>query len=295
MSQTNINTVTNQIQKFWAPLFMEELRASQLIATLVNKAYQGEIKQQGDTVYVSQINAPAGELRTVGTDADAFATDQMSLSRISVQANKRAVAAYEFEDLVQLQSQLGAQDSEIRKALVSAVGKKMNDYLYSLVAPSTSAPDHMRNSISAYDATELLAVRMLAAQARWEKSKGWWILADPSYYNDVLGATTMTSKDYVGDETPVVGGQVVNKRFGFNILEDNSLAVDQAVAFHPDFMHLVMQPQVQFKVSDLHSQKKFGYVISADVIFGAALGINGSKKHILSCASGGASSVVIAS
>jgi hypothetical protein len=294
MAKTDINQVAEQVQKFWAPMFMDELRQNMMIGSLVNKEYQGEIKQGGDTVYVSQINAPTGENRIVGTDADSFNSSLLSTSRVSIQANRRAVASFEFDDLVQIQSQLGAADSPIRAALQFAVNKQINDYLFSLASPSTSSPDHLRNSISTFDANELLALRLLAAQAKWEASKGWWILADPSYYNDLLAATTMTSKDYVDGEAPVVGGKIANKRFGFNVLEDNGLAVDQALVFHPDFLHLVMQPSVQFKISDLHAQKKFGYVISADIIYGAALGIQGSKKHIISCASASASSLVMA-
>lgn len=299
MAQTNISTVTNQIQKFWSPLFMDELRASLLLGGLVNKEYDGQIKKGGDTVRVSQINAPTGENRTIGTDADAFSTEQLSLSYVDIQATKRAVAAYEFDDLSALQSQIDAEanggpGSKIREALVYAVNSQINTYLYSLVAPSTSSPDHLLNSVTDFNKAQLLANRLLAAAAKWDKTKGWWILADPSYYNDVLSDTTLTSKDYIEGEAPVVGGQIANKRFGFNILEDNSLAVDQALVFHPDFLHLVMQTEVQFKISDLHSQKKFGYVISADIIYGGKLGISGSSKHILNCASASASAIVMA-
>ena len=160
--------------------------------------------------------------------------------------------------------------------------KQINDYLYSLVSPSTSNPDHLRNSITDFNAAELSACRLLAAKAKWEKSKGWWVLMDPSYYSDILNAATLTSQDYVGAETPVVGGQVVNKRFGFNLLEDNSLATDKALIFHPDFLYMVMQQAPRFKVSDQHANKKFGYVISVDIVFGAKLGINGNVKHIVS-------------
>jgi hypothetical protein len=299
MSQSNIATVANQIQKFWSPLFMDELRASTLLPGLVNKEYQGQIQKGGDTVRVSQINAPAGENRTIGTDADAFATDQLSLSYVDIQANKRAVAAYEFDDLAGLQSQIDAEQnggpgSKVREAMVYAINKQMNSYLYSLVAPSQSAPDLLLNSVATFDKSALLNVRAAAAQQKWDRTKGWWLLADPVYYNNILSDQTLTSRDYVGGETPVIGGQVANLRYGFNILEDNALSTSQALAFHPDFMHLVMQTQVQFKISDMHAQKKFGYVLSADIIYGAALGIGGSVKHILSCASASASSVVLA-
>lgn len=279
---TDVNQVANQVQKFWAPMFMDELRESLLLGALVNKQYQGDIKQEGDTVYVSQINAPVGQLRTVGTDADIFDSELLSTSRISIVANKRATAAFEMADLVDLQSQLGSQQSAIREALLFSVSKQINDYLFTLVSPSTSSPDHELNSVTDMNAAQLAAIRLLAAQAKWKKD-GWWALVDPSYYSDILNATTLTSADYVPD-APIVGGQVVRPRFGFNILEDNSIGTDKGLFFHPDFMHLVMQMQPRFKVSDMHAGKKFGYLISCDIVFGAALGIDGAKKHITAVA-----------
>ena len=294
MAVTDLTSVQNQIQKFWAPMFMKELREQLLLGALVNKEYQGEIKRQGDTVYVSQINAPTGQLLTVGTDADSFDTEEVSMTRIEVKANKRAVAAFEILDLAQLQSQLDAQDSELKTSLMYAIDKQINTYLYSLVAPSTSSPDHSLASVNDMNAAQVNAIRLLASKAKWGKDKGWYLLADPSYWSDILNAATLTSSDYVGAEAPIIGGNIAMKRFGFNMFEDNSSGLltkspaaagaDVALAFHPDFMHLCMQPTPSFKLSDLHSQKKFGFVLSVDVVFGAALGIDGAKKHVLTYA-----------
>lgn len=279
MAITKVEDVSDQVQEFWAPMFMDELRESLMLGALVNRDYEGEIKAEGDTVYVSQINAPSSSLRTVGVDADTFDTNKLSTSRIAIEANKRAASAFEFSDLVQLQSQIGAKDSDIRAALLFDAMKQINDYLYSLVSPSTTAPDHTINGVSDFNAAQLVALRKLAGQAKWMKNKPWYCLVDPSYHADLLSAQTLTSSDYAPD-APVVGGQIANQRFGFNILEDNSKSVDTALAFHPDFMHLVMQTQPRFKVSDLHSNKQFGYVISVDMLFGAKLGIDGDVKHI---------------
>jgi hypothetical protein len=284
MSTTDIGVVANQIQKFWAPIFTKELREQTLLPGLVSKDYQGEIKQQGDTVYVSQINAPTGSLKTIGTDPSTFDSEQLSTTRISIAANKRAVAAFEFDDLSQLQSQIGAQDSEIRNALKFAVEKQLNDYLYSLVAPGSGLA---LTSKSTMDAAQIIAIRTLAAQKKWDNLKPWYLLVDPGYNSDILSAATLTSRDYVDGDTPVVAGQVATKRFNFNILEDNSRPGNShtagqkfGLAFHPDFLCLCMQQEVRFKLSDLHSQKKFGYVLSVDMIFGAGLGVSGASKHI---------------
>lgn len=277
MATTTILDVQDQIQKFWSPMFMKELREDLLLGALVNKEYQGAIQNEGDTVHVSQINAPTGALKTVGVDADTFSAEKLSTTRVSIVADKRAVAAFEFTDLAYLQSQIGSKDSEIRESLRYAMEKQINNYLYTLVAPATA---HALTGVATFTAADLSHVRKLAAKAKWLKAKGFWGLLSPDYYGDLLDAQTMSSKDYIGDEMPVVGGQIVNKRYGFNLLEDNSRTSKGALFFHPDFMHLVMQTQATFKLSDLHAQNKFGYLLSVDLVFGAKLGIAGDKKHI---------------
>lgn len=277
---TNIQDVQNQVQKFWAPMFMKELREQLLLGALVNKDYQGEIKKQGDTVRVSQIDAPEGQLQNIEDGDNTFETEKMVTRYVDIKANRRAVGAFEFDDLVDLQSQLEAEDSEIRTALLFSCEKKINDYLYSLVAPSVSAPAHRITGVATMAASNLSSVRTLAAEARWLKQKGWYGLLSPQYYGNLLDAQTLTSKDYVEGESTVVSGQIVNKRYGFGLLEDDSRTGKQGLFFHPDFLHLVMQKEPTFKISDLHATKKFGFIISVDAIFGAQLGIDGDKKHI---------------
>ena len=277
---TDLTTVAAQIQQYWAPMFTKELRDSLLLGSLVNRDYQGEIRQGGDTVKVSQINAPTGELRTIGTDADVFATEELSESQISIKADKRAVASYEFTDLVGLQSQISMENSEVREALLYAVSKQINKHLYSLVAASASAPDHQVSGVSDLAATNLAAIRILAGQAAWPKSKPWYALVDPQYYMDMGDDTTLSSSDYNAGDAVIVSGEIATKRFGFNILEDNYLPADHGLFFYPDFMHMVMQRDVQIKISDLHSQKKFGYVMSVDVVFGAKLSNDGDIRHV---------------
>ena len=285
--KTSISDVSNQVQEFWSPMFMDELKETSLLASLCNKDYQGDIKKGGDTVYVSQINRPSGERRTVGVDADSFDPEKLSTSRIGIVADQRISASFEFEDVVDLQSQIGDENSSIRQALIEAAEIKLNDYLYGKVAPSAAAPDHVLTSVTDMNAAQLGAIRTLAAQAKWKRD-GWYGLIDPVYYQDVLNATTMTSQDYGASDAPVIGGQIANKRFGFNLLEDSSAGLlslqsgtqDAGLFFHPDFMGLVMQKAPTFKVSDLHSNKQFGYVISVDMIVGASLLPDGANKHI---------------
>jgi hypothetical protein len=160
------------------------------------------------------------------------------------------------------------------------MNSQINTYLYSLVNPSTSAPDHLVSGVTDLNAAQISALRVLAGQAKWPKNKPWYALLDPQYYADVMDDTTLSSSLYGATDAAMVAGQLTLQRFGFSMLEDNSRSADYGLFFHPDFLHMVSQTEVQVKVSDLHSQKKFGYLLSVDLIFGAALGINGNVKHI---------------
>lgn len=293
MSITLVNELSDQVQKFWAPMMVDELKEQAILPTLVSKDYMGEIKNGGDTVYISMVEAAEGSIKTIGVDHQNYSSEKLKTQRKAVVANKIIEASFELDSLIDLQTQLGSPEgkSKIRAALNKGLELQLNKYLYSLVSPSLSAPDHSIASVTDFNAAQLLSNRQLAAKAKWATENGWWALLDPSFYNDFLSATTLVSSDYVGSDLPIIGGKKVYNRFGFNILEDNSDAMSQlsptaatsdlALLFQPDFMYLVMQTEPTIKISDLHANKQRGYLLTAEIICGAGLGIEGSVKHIV--------------
>ena len=286
MSATLITDLTNQINKYWAPIWKPELLEANLLANLVNKEYEGDIKRGGDTVHVTQISRPSGQRKTTGSGHDSFVTEKLSTSRISIVANQTISAAYEFDDLLDVQTDLEKNDSLIKANLMQAMGIQLNSYLYSFVNASTPLA-----AVTDFNATQVSLLRKFAGQKKWNHSKEWYILADSSYHADVLNAATLSSADFVADR-PVVSGQVGSKRYGFNIFEDNSdglLSViateggtdseDVAVAFHPDFLHMVTQVQPSFEIASLTSNKQFGYILVGKMLMGAALGHDSASLH----------------
>ena len=128
MSVTTLAEVQDQIQTFWSPVFMQELRESFLLPGLVSKEYEGEMKKKGDTVTVSQVNSLTSELRDVGTNADVFEPNQISTSKVDIKADKRAVSAVEFDDLVEIQSLVDPiKGKEVRQAMMHDIGRQIND------------------------------------------------------------------------------------------------------------------------------------------------------------------------
>lgn len=281
MPNVNLTAVADQMQTKWAPRFQPELAAKTLLPGLVNREYEGEIRNQGvSKVRVSQVSVPQAQRIPAGQSQ--FQSAPLTFSKVDVDADQRCVAAIEVLDIAELQSQIGSPDgkSEIRNALMKAVELKLNEHLYSLVSPSTASPDHLLTSEAVFTAEKLRAIRTLAAKAKWDKLKGWFGLLSPDYYEDALGQTVFASKDYVEGSAVTIGGQVANNRYGFNLLEDDSRSLVNGLFFHPDFLYLVTQTEPVFKLSDLHPQNKFGYLLSIDFVYGAKLGLQGDKKHI---------------
>lgn len=289
MADTTLTTVADQIRQEWAPVFEQEFREKHLLANLVDKSPGGLSNiRQGDTIRVSQINEMTGELKTVGVDADAFTPEALTLQKVDVKVDKRALASAVFDDLVELQSQVSLANPDFRSAAAHAMNKQINNHLYSLVAPSAVAPDHARNGIANLTATELTTLTQLADQADWPEGNRW-LLVDPRYYKDLLDSNTLTSSDFVPD-APVVGGRIVAQRYGWNIAMDNSAAMTTnitpvagsgaALAFVPSFMYMVMQQGPSVRISDRHSNNEFKIGFSIDSVFGAILGNDGATKHI---------------
>lgn len=266
MSVSGVTELANAIPEIWSPLVYKELRNSIMFANIFSRAYEGEIKNMGDIVRVNTINAPSAELLT--DDKAQFGSQTLTITQNTITVNKRASAAYEITDLGALQSMEFA--AEVREALVYAIRKKMEQDIISVLVPSTSAPDHTIAPAAASDlaAVDLATMRSLLSTALVPQDNRYLLLA-PSYYGDLLSKTQLTSLDFVSGQNAESG--VVSKFMGFQIMEHNLLSADVGYAVHPSALQVVMQQDVRIKISDLHSQNKYGYLMSADFVYGLAL------------------------
>lgn len=257
------------IPEIWSAKMYSELRNDIMFANIFSREYEGEIKNFGDTVNVQQIVAPTGEIIT--DDKQQFESQTMSVNRIAITANKRASAAFEFTDLAQLQSM--AFQADAQEALLYAIRLKLESDIIASLVPSASSPDHQIAPASASDlaAADLGSIRTLLSTAKVPVSNRKLLLA-PSYYGDLLSKTQVTSADFVNGNSAQQG--VVSQFMGFEIMEHNLLGSDIGYAVHPSAMLLVMQQDIRIKISDLHSQNKYGYLLSADMVYGFTLADN---------------------
>jgi hypothetical protein len=96
------------------------------------------------------------------------------------------------------------------------------------------------------------------------------LILDPIYYGDLVVKQTIASRDYVPGQ-PTITGVISDPLYGFNIMEHDILAADVGYAIHRSAATLVMQQDIRVQISNLHSNKKYGYLLSCDFVYGIKL------------------------
>lgn len=289
MSLTNIADLAEQVNKFWVPTWKPELMETNLIANLIDKSYSGQIQRAGDTVYVSQVSRPSGSNKAIGaaTGHEYFSTEKLATSRIAIVADRVISAAYEFDSLVDLQTDMLSNNSMIKANMLQAMSIQLNNYIYSKVNATTPY-----DTVTDFNASQLAKLKKFAGQKKWGADKPFYVLADPSYYSDLIQSSTIVSSDFVTGDQVVVSGKIGQKRYGFTIFEDNSEGLldviateagtdseDIAVAFHPDFLHLVIQQEPVFEIAPLTANKQWGYILACRMVCGVKEGHDFASLH----------------
>lgn len=256
------------IPELWSPVMYSELRNSLILGSAFNRDYEGVINQMGDKVKVQQILAPTGEILT--DDKATFNPESLTVSNFEVTVNSRAVASFEFTSLAQLQSLQFEQEAQT--ALVYAVQKQIESQILAAMIPSASTPDHQIAPASASDlaAADVASLRTLLSVAKVPRNNRWLVL-DPGYYGDLLNKTTFTSQDFISGSSTISSGEFNSPLYGFRVIEHDLLSADTGFAFHPSALTLVIQQGMNIQISNQHVNKKFGYILSADVVFGLSL------------------------
>ena len=268
MAVSGVTQLSGLIPEIWSENFYEELRSKLIISQVFSREYEGEIKTKGDTVRVNQINKPTGEMLT--DDTTEFNSEALSTTQFSVVADRRANAAFEFTDLAMLQSI--SFESQAIEALTRAVAEQIEDFVIGLLVPSAAAPDHTVAPASAGDlaAADVAGLRTLLSLQSVPTSDRWLFL-DPNYFGDIIQKSTFSSSDFIPVGSPTATGALASPLYGFKVSESDHLGTDIGYAVHKSALQLVMQKGMEIKVSDLHSNNKHGFLMSASVVLGASL------------------------
>ena len=260
------------IPEIWSARMLTSLKKNLVFAQpgVVNRDYEGEIRNQGDTVRIRSISRP-----TIGTYSKGSTTitpEQLTDAQRALLIDQAKYFAFELDDIDAAQSTGG----ELANALVEAsygLRDVADQYVAGLYTGAASANQigtvAVTSAALAYAQLRKLATKLDEANVPQE---GRWVVVPPWFYGLLLEDDRFVRVDASGTSQGLRNG-IVGMALGFDVLKSNNAPFvtgdDYAViAGHPSAISYAEQI---VKVETYRPQDSFSDAIKGLHVYGAKL------------------------
>ena len=252
------------VPEIWSARFYDVLLAELPFNESINRDYEQEIANLGDTVNISTV-PEFDEAQNIAEDQKSDAK-AVTITGQQLVINKRFACDYIVTKRAQLQS-LSFMD-ELRDKAIFSIMKAMHSQIVTDTVPSASDPDHQ----IAYDSGTTLALAdMLEAKelldAQDVPSMSRIGILGSAQLNDLFNVTSFTSKDFIPAGSPTSSGNFDTPLLGFDIKWSTEVG-NTCYFFHPSYFTMAIQDQLSVELYDLGVQGKRGTRVNVDLLAG---------------------------
>ena len=251
--------------ELWASQFYDTLLEALPHRDLVARDYEGEIRALGNIVNVTsfpQFDVAEDVLEDQKVDASAVTAVKTQLT-----INHQLVKDFIVTDRAQVQTLEHA--NALRDLAFFAIMKKMEQIIIADTVPSAAAPDHQ----IAYDSgttlalADLLEGKELLDNANVPDDGQRAFTADAEQWNDLFAIASFTSRDFIPTGSPIESGDLPMLILGFRP-RMTSLANSVTRMFHPSYMQLAVQRELDVRVFDQGVEGKRSSRVNSTLLFG---------------------------
>ncbi len=216
-------SVANFIPTIWSARLLQHLDKAHVYAALLNRDYEGEIKNFGDTVKINQIGDVTIKDYTKGTDIDD--PDELTGDQLTLTIDQAKYFNFSIDDVDKAQVNPKLMDAAMQRAAYAmndTTDKFCANLLYMGVDSTNTIGDDTTPIVptadDAYDHLVDLGTKLTEANV---PSAGRWVVV-PAWYHGLL----LKDKRFVGNGTDynkalIEGGQV-GVAAGFQIWLSNN-------------------------------------------------------------------------
>ena len=222
--------IDNFIPEIWANELQMALEKALVFAQpgVINRDYEGQITQAGDTVRINQIGDITVKAYTKNGSIDAPET--LTGAQQVLEITEADYFNFEVDDIDKAQ-----QRPKVMQAAMARAAYKMRDEvdqfiagMYTGAAPAnqigtTAAPKAPNNTDG--DANNVYRLVTLCRQALIKQNVqrgGWWMIVHPELYTVMLNDSRFSKADQSGTTMGLRNGQVGNIS-GFTVMESNNV------------------------------------------------------------------------
>jgi len=214
-------SVKNFIPELWSRLLLTNFRKNHVFASLVNRNYEGEIRNQGDTVKITTPSAI-----TVGPYTGTVTYEVPASTQQNLLIDQAKYWAFAIDDIDEAQANvntMAAYMEEAAQSLADEVDKNLAA-LYTDAGLTQISLDVGTDDF--YD--KLTVANQQLSEANVPKD-GRWVVITPKGHSNLLQNDAFIHATQKGDA--VIADGRIGRAAGFNVYESNNLVNTTASSF----------------------------------------------------------------
>ena len=213
---------TNFIPEVWSARLLEHLDKAHVYGALVNRDYEGEIKQFGDTVHINQIGAVTIKDYTKNTDIDA--PEALSNTDQTLVIDQAKYFNFQIDDIDKAQIRPELMNAATQRAAY-ALADTSDQYIAGLMAAGalgTVGTDGSPITVTAQNAYEQLVALKVKLDEQNVPKIGRWVVV-PAWYHGLLLLDSRFVANGTDKGVDVLQNGFVGRAAGFDIYMSNNV------------------------------------------------------------------------
>lgn len=215
--------ITNFIPQIWSARLLENLRKALVYgqAGVVNRDYEGEIRQAGDRVHIHNIGPIT--VFDYTRNQDMPAPEQLSDERRTLVIDQAKAFNFQIDDIDAAQSNPKLMDAAMREAAY-ALADAADRYIASLYTGAGNAigSDASPVNVTSSNAYDYLVDLSVVLDERNVPKTGRWVIVPPWFVGLLLKDERFVASGTTAAEERLQNG-TVGRAAGFTVLESNNV------------------------------------------------------------------------
>jgi N4-gp56 family major capsid protein len=240
--------IDNFVPEIWSAALLSALRAKLVYGQpgIINRDYEGEIAEAGDTVHITSIGDPTVAAYTPWSTSITYA--QLSDSDTALVIDQSDYFAFATEDIERKQAMSGAVEEATRNAsygMAAEIDDFVADTLYAGVNATANDLGAFTADISDNNAYKLLVDLRTTLSRDNVPDSDRWVVVPPEFYAALLQDNRFVDASASGS-TATLRNAFVGRAAGFDVYESNrtpdpTASTYAVIAGHPMACTLAMQ------------------------------------------------------
>jgi N4-gp56 family major capsid protein len=262
------------IPEIWAANLLVHLRPELVYASagLINRNYEGEIADAGDTVHITQVGDVAVRSYTAESN---ISVDSVTDDTRALVIDQSKYFAFDVDDVIRRQAMAGWVDEAMRNAafaLANETDAFVSSTMYTAVNGTSNdigAITADTSNANAYgDVFVALRTRLTISNV---PKQGRWVVIHPDLYGSILQDARFVNAQASADAGRALHDGALGTIAGFEVYESNTVPVETAgvysiIAGHP------MATTFADQISSVEAQRRelrFGDLVKGLHLYGA--------------------------